>query len=155
MKEKSFAVAILVIWSLLNAQTPAENKSTTGEIKKENPNTTVQSTPQQVSDMSVGRAVIALDIVDRVPQDTGTIFPAEVKRLYCYSEILNGEGGEIQHRWYWNDELLNSVSLKISSKRFRTYSAKTIFPHMKGKWRVAIVNSANEAALKWLEFTIE
>ncbi len=112
-------------------------------------------TEQQTGEMKVSRAAIALDIVDREPKDTSTVFPPEVKRLYCFTEITNGEGSEIQHRWYWKDDLLNTVTLKVTSKRFRTYSAKTILPGMVGEWRVAVVDSRNEAVLSMVNFTIK
>ncbi|MBN1578385.1 MAG: DUF2914 domain-containing protein [Chitinispirillaceae bacterium] len=105
--------------------------------------------------MIVKRAAIALDVVDREPRDTGTVFPPEVKRLYCFTEIGNGQGQEIQHRWYWNDDLLNAVSLKVTSNRYRTYSAKTILPGMTGEWRVAVVDSRNEAVLQMVNFTVK
>ncbi|MBN1307436.1 MAG: DUF2914 domain-containing protein [Chitinispirillaceae bacterium] len=114
------------------------------------------STPAaQTGVMAVKRAAIALDIVDREPRDTGTVFPPEVKRLYCFTEIGNGEGREIQHRWYWNDDLINTVSLNVTSNRHRTYSAKTIPAGMTGEWRVAIVDSRNEAVLHMVNFTVK
>jgi hypothetical protein len=113
------------------------------------------TTASQNDEMSVKRAVIALDVVDREPQDTGTVFPPQVKRLYCFTEICNGEGEEIQHRWYWNDDLLNTVSLKVASNRYRTYSSKTIVPGMVGEWRVAVVDSKNEAVLKMVNFMVK
>ncbi|NLD98368.1 MAG: DUF2914 domain-containing protein, partial [Fibrobacter sp.] len=83
-------------------------------------------------------------------------FPTEVKRLFCFSQIRGAvEPEEIQHRWYWNDDLLSSVSLKITTANFRTYSAKTIPNGMTGNWRVVIVNSKNEEILKTLNFTIK
>jgi hypothetical protein len=107
------------------------------------------------STITVNRSAIALDIVDREPRDTGTVFPPEVKRLYCFSEIGNGEGETIEHRWYWNDAMLNSVSLGVTSNRHRTYSAKTIPATMTGEWQVAIVNSKNDEVLQMVRFTIK
>jgi hypothetical protein len=90
----------------------------------------------------VKRAAIALDVVDREPRDTAPAFPPEVRRLYCFSEIANGNGAEIQHRWYWNDDLLNSVSLPISADRYRTYSAnKYRVGHGRSVARTHIVDS--------------
>jgi hypothetical protein len=107
------------------------------------------------SGMIVSRAMIALDVVDREPKDTGSVFPPEVNRLYCFTEIKNGAGEEIQHRWYWNDDLINTVPLGIRSDRHRTYSAKTIGRGMVGEWRVAIVRTTNEELLKTVHFQIK
>lgn len=103
----------------------------------------------------ISRAAIALDIDDREPIDTGSVFPPEVKRLYCFTEIKNGADSEIQHRWYWKEELITTVSLRVSGNRFRTQSAKTILPEMTGDWRVAIVNSKDESIIKMLHFTVK
>ena len=107
------------------------------------------------SGITVSRAGIALDVVDREPRDTGSVFPPQVKRLYCFSEIRNGAGEEIQHRWYWNDDLVNTVPLGIDSERYRTYSAKTIVPGMTGEWMVSIVRTTNEEVLKTIHFQIK
>ncbi|MBN1759326.1 MAG: DUF2914 domain-containing protein [Chitinispirillaceae bacterium] len=107
------------------------------------------------SGMIVSRASIALDVVDREPKDTGSVFPPQVKRLYCFTEIKNGAGEEIQHRWYWNDDLINTVPLGISSDRHRTYSAKTIVPGMTGEWVVSIVRTTNEEVLKTVHFQVK
>ena len=119
------------------------------------PTTSAPLTNAGPKEIMVKRAAIALDVVDREPRDTATAFPPEVRRLYCFSEIANGSGGEIQHRWYWNDDLLNSVSLPISADRYRTYSAKTIVPGMVGEWRVAIVDSKTEAVLRMVNFVVK
>ena len=154
-----YALAALVI--TVHAQAPVPAKRQVPVVKKSSAVTAAKpapavSTPVQPSgEMIVNRAAIALDVVDREPKDTGTVFPPEVKRLYCFTEISNGEGEEIQHRWYWNDELLNTVSLKITSARYRTYSAKTIVPGMVGDWRVAVVDSKNEAVLQMVNFEVK
>jgi hypothetical protein len=109
----------------------------------------------QSGDMFVSRAAIALDIEEHEPKDTGSVFPPEVKRLYCFSEIKNGQGSQIEHRWYWKDQLTTTMTLQVITNRFRTQSAKTIVPTMTGDWRVAIVNSKDESVLKMLSFTIK
>jgi len=114
-----------------------------------------QKTAQTPDGIYISRAAIALDIDEREPKDTASEFPSEVKRLYCFTEVKNGAGHEIQHRWYYKDEMVASISLKITSNRFRTQSAKTIVPNMIGDWRVAIVDSKDESILKMLNFTIK
>lgn len=135
----------------LQAQTPPQAKTAT-PVKKVAP--APQPAPQQEG-IFVSRAAIALDIDEREPKDTATEFPSEVKRLYCFTEIKNGSGHEIQHRWYWKDEMITSVTLKVTSNRFRTQSAKTIVPNMTGDWRVAVVDSQDESILKMMNFVIK
>ena len=105
--------------------------------------------------MEVRKAVIAREIVDRVPKDDGTEFSADVQRLYCFTEIINGTDGEIRHRWFFNNKKVSEVSLKIKSDRYRTYSSKTIIPEMAGAWKVDIIDAADESLLHSLEFTVK
>lgn len=136
--------------------TSAQSQTTTPAKASAAPAPATLSAPSpQPGTMFVSRSAISLDIEEHEPRDTATSFPPEVKRLYCFTEIKNGEGQEIQHRWYWNDDMLNSVPLKITSNRHRTYSAKTIVPGMVGEWRVAVIDSRNEAVLKMVNFTVK
>lgn len=105
--------------------------------------------------MEVRKAVIAREIVDRVPKDDGTEFSADVRRLYCFTEIINGTDGEIRHRWFFNNKKVSEVSLKIKSDRYRTYSSKTIIPEMAGAWKVDIVDAADKSLLHSLEFIVK
>lgn len=145
---------LLVLFTVsLYAQTaaPPPSKSPIKKVAQVKKSTV----PPPSTGIIIKRAAIALDVENREPIDTAKVFPPAVKRLYCFTEIMNGEGEEIQHRWYWNDDMLSAVSLQIKSKRYRTYSAKTIVPGMTGEWHVAIVNSKNEAVLKMLKFEIK
>jgi len=113
-------------------------------------------TASEKSELSVARAAIALNIKDLEPENAGDTFPPEVKRLYCFTHIKGSSGAsEIQHRWYWNDDLMGIVNLPIKSPNYRTYSAKTIPEGMTGEWRVAVVDSKNEEILKMLKVQIK
>lgn len=118
-----------------------------------------QAAPQPVqksSGIEISRALICMNVNEHEPEEPGNQFPPEVKRLYCFTEIKsNGEPLELQHRWYWKDELMSSVPLKVNSTRFRTFSAKSIPAYAVGDWRVAIVNSHNEETIQIISFEIK
>ncbi len=104
----------------------------------------------------VDRIALCLDIKDNEPDIIDSVFPPNVKRLYCFTAIKGARDvSEIQHRWYYNDDLQASVSLKIGSSSWRTYSAKSIPSVYTGEWRVSIVNSKNEEVLKTVKFYIK
>lgn len=104
----------------------------------------------------VDRIALCLDIKDNEPDFIDSVFPPNVKRLYCFTAIKGARDvSEIQHRWYYNDDLQASVSLKIGSSSWRTYSAKSIPSVYTGEWRVSIVNSINEEVLKTIKFHIQ
>lgn len=104
----------------------------------------------------VDRIALCLDIKDNEPDIIDSVFPPNVKRLYCFTAIKGARDvSEIQHRWYYNDDLQASISLKIGSSSWRTYSAKSIPSVYTGEWRVSIVNSKNEEVLKTVRFTVQ
>jgi hypothetical protein len=104
----------------------------------------------------VDRIALCLDIKDNEPDIIDSVFPPNVKRLYCFTAIKGARDvSEIQHRWYYNDDLQASISLKIGSSSWRTYSAKSIPSVYTGEWRVSIVNSKNEEVLKTIRFHVQ
>ena len=106
--------------------------------------------------ITVERLAICVDIKDNEPDVIDSVFPPQVKRLYCFTSIKGAtESSEIQHRWYYNDDLQSTVSLKIKSASWRTYSAKSIPAVYTGEWMVAIVNTKNEEVLKTCKFFIK
>jgi hypothetical protein len=108
------------------------------------------------SKVSVDRLAICLNIKDNEPDVIDSVFPPQVRRLYCFTSIKGAsEMSEIQHRWYYNDDLQSTVSLKIGSASWRTYSAKSIPSVYTGEWIVAIVNSKNEEVIKVVKFFIK
>ena len=145
---------------VVNAQ---QTDQTVQKVKPQNTVTTnakpvVQQsqTPQKPNELITTRAVICLNVNNHEPEDIGESFPPLVRRLYCFTEIQSsGEPAEIQHRWYWKDELMRSIPLKINSARFRTYSVKSIPASATGDWRVAIINTHNEEVIQVIKFMIE
>lgn len=138
--------------SLLVVSTPfAQNpKDSVVQPKADN---VKKEIPAQKSNLTISRALIALDVKDLEPENAGDTFPSEVRRLYCFTQIKGASGPEeIQHRWYWGDELMSTISLKINSGNFRTYSSKSIPLGLKGDWRVFIVDSRDESILGTVKF---
>ena len=143
MRTITLIVSSALLWSVSWAQQPAPNAPA--------------ATPAPASGLSVAEASIAIGLEEYQPIEPGEVFPATVKQLYCYSRIKGAQDSmEIQHRWYWNDDLITSIPLKVKSNNWRTYSIKNILPGMTGEWVVAIVNAKNsEEVLKTLKFTLQ
>lgn len=143
----------LSIVSVLYAQNPQspQNLQSSGVQKKAD--TTAKEVPAPVSKLIITRAAIALNVNDLEPENVADTFPSEVRRLFCFTQIKGASGPlEIQHRWYWKEELMSTVTLKINSGNFRTYSSKSIPMGLKGDWRVYIVDSRDESILGTLKF---
>jgi len=154
MRTITLIVSSALFWSVSWAQQPAQNAPAVASSKAV---ATPPSAPATSSGLSVADAAIAIGLEDYVPIEPGNVFPADVQRLYCYSQIKGAQDSmEVEHRWYWNDDLIASIPLKVKSSNWKTYSIKKILPWMTGEWVVAIVNAKNsEEVLKTLKFTIK
>ncbi|MFQ5801728.1 MAG: DUF2914 domain-containing protein [Candidatus Methylomirabilales bacterium] len=85
----------------------------------------------------VVRDVLATAVVDREPVQVPPPIPAEVGRLYYFTEVVEaGSPRTILHLWYWRNRSVSVVLLEVNGPRFRTWSYKTIPPAWTGEWRV-------------------
>ena len=95
---------------------------------------------QESSSLGVESATICRDVVAREPVDAGTLFPASVAKLYCFTKIVNIQGpNQVTHVWYHGDTERARVSLAVNSPSWRTYSSKAIQPHETGVWYVDVL----------------
>ena len=85
--------------------------------------------------------VICQNVVNRSPVGVGDVFPKEVKRLYCFTRLISSQGDtEVTHNWYYQGKLKASIVLPVKSKKWRTWSSKTILAEWTGEWMVEILN---------------
>jgi len=105
--------------------------------------------------LSVTDAVIAQTVADRVPQDTGSTFPASVGGLVCWTKIAGASGAAtVHHVWFHGDTQVGDIPLQIGGSPWRTWSRKTVPADWTGPWHVE-VRDAGGAVLKRLDFTVE
>jgi hypothetical protein len=110
-----------------------------------------QATEAQVAQITV-EAVVAEAIVDRMPQNPGNEFAAEVGNVSVWTNVTGAEGSSIQHVWIFG-EMEFPVTLQIAGSPWRTWSTKEIPPDWLGEWRVEIRDAAGNA-LDTVSFTI-
>src|SRR2546427_8830775 len=68
--------------------------------------------PAASPSVSVDEAVVAKGVVDRVPQDTGSVFPVDVGQLVFWNKVSGAtSGGEttIHHVWFHGDTQVGDV----------------------------------------------
>lgn len=107
----------------------------------------------QQTGMTVEVAV-ARDIMDRMPADTGSVFAADVGKLWCWTRVTGAEAGTtIQHVWIRGSDEMAAVSLTLGGSPWRTYSSKNIQPDWTGQWRVE-VRDAGGNVLATKSFTV-
>ncbi|HEA17446.1 MAG TPA: DUF2914 domain-containing protein [Pseudoalteromonas prydzensis] len=91
----------------------------------------------------VSRAVLTREVVDREPVN---VFKADVRfneftdTMAFFSELKNLQGQKVKHVWRYEDKVLASIELDVTSPRYRTFSNKTILPEQVGNWRVDVVD---------------
>jgi len=92
--------------------------------------------------LAVTRAVFAKAVENREPVDTFTTLGNSTTRVYFFSEIRGMAGQSVLHRWEHNEKILQEVTFKIESNRWRAFSSKTLDPQLTGEWKVSVVDAA-------------
>ena len=106
--------------------------------------------------LSLAVGVLARSVVDRVPQDTGTAFPADVGGLVCFTQVEGASAdapATLHHVWFHGDEQVADVELTVRGSPWRTWSRKTVPADWTGAWHVEI-RDASGAVLKRIDFTV-
>ena len=98
-------------------------------------------------------AVVATDVQDRQPVGEGTVFPADVGRVFVWTRVTGATGTSIQHVWMHPDGQETPVSLDVGGSPWRTWSSKTIPPEWAGEWTVEIRDAAGNV-LETVSFTV-
>ena len=99
-------------------------------------------------------AMLARSVVDRVPQDTGTAFPADVAELVLWTRVTGAAAeSAIHHVWLHGDQEVADIELRVGGSPWRTWSRKTIPADWTGAWHVEVRDAAG-AVLKRIDFTI-
>ncbi len=97
-------------------------------------------------------AQIAIRITDRMPEEAGSEFAADVGELFCWSRVTGAEGTTIHHVWI-HGENQYSVALRIDGSPWRTWSSKVVPAEWTGEWRVEIRDDSGNV-LEALTFTV-
>jgi len=134
-------------------QPTPERRTVAAEVRKEGRGPTkaaiLGANPRVVRD------ILATEIINREPEEVVPPIPAEIGRLYYFTEVVEGAPlGEILHVWTWQDREVGEIPLKVQGGRFRTWSYKTIPPTWTGEWRVE-ARTPDGAVLSSANFTVE
>ena len=133
----------LLIFSVLSASTAGGSSAAVAAADP----------PADPAALHISRAATCRGVADREPVDEGTQFQISDERVYLWCEVMNGEGTTITHVYSLNGEPVSSVELAVRTKRFRTWSYKTLRPGSAGKWRVEIL-AEDDTVLHTAEFRV-
>jgi hypothetical protein len=91
--------------------------------------------------VTVVKALVCLEIVDRIPVGTGEVIPAKTERVFCFTQVDGAQGEtQITHNWYHQGALKASVVLPVRTGTWRTWSSKSLLPEWTGEWMVEILS---------------
>jgi len=107
------------------------------------------ATPQ----VTVTEAVVARSILDRQPQDTGSVFTADVGQLICWTKLEGAGGSSVHHVWFHADTQVGDVELQVGGSPWRTWSRKTVPADWTGAWHVEVKDAAG-TILTRIDFTV-
>jgi len=98
-----------------------------------------------ISSQHIKRALLTSAIIKREPTDSlgGTVDITRHQKVYLYSHLLGLAGHKVEHRWYYQQQLIATIPLTIGSHNWRTYSSKYLDRMMLGQWRVEVVKRPN------------
>lgn len=89
--------------------------------------------------ITLSQARFAMAIADRAPIGaTPVSIPTDHDAVFFFNDVRDGSGQTLQHRWYYQDELISNVTLRIGSDRWRTWSRKRLGKRRSGDWRVEV-----------------
>src|SRR5437762_6803414 len=93
--------------------------------------TTKAAAPAQpaAASVSVDEAAVAKNVVDRVPQDTGSVFPVDVGQLVLWTKVSGAAGTALHHVWFHGDTQVGDVELQVGGSPWRTWSRKRSEEH--------------------------
>jgi hypothetical protein len=92
------------------------------------------------------KAVICRGVENRMPIGAGSVFPAGIGHLYCFTKVVGADREtEIAHHWYLNGKLVSSVVLPVKSASWRTWSSKKIDTNDSGDWMVEVLTEDGQA----------
>jgi hypothetical protein len=98
-------------------------------------------------------AVLARNVVDRAPQDTGTAFPDSVGTVALWMRVTGANGQTLHHVWFHGADQVGDVALTIGGSPWRSWSRKTIPVEATGAWHVEIRDEAGNV-LRKIDFTV-
>lgn len=90
--------------------------------------------------LSVHDAAIGTYVADRKPYGTSTQFSSTVGQLYAFTHIVGADAGtRVTHKWYYGQQLMAEVQLRIGGDNWRTWSSKNVMSDWVGEWRVEVI----------------
>jgi len=108
----------------------------------------------QARQLSVQDSSIGTYVAERTPYGTGTHFPSSVGELFAFTRIVGADyDTRVTHKWYYGDQLMAEVQLRVGVDSWRTWSSKKVRSDWVGEWRVEVI-AEDGTPLDTITFTV-
>lgn len=95
----------------------------------------------QPSSIEMKVAEFTSGITNHEPTDTlSQVVPKYIRKLYFFTQVANAKNQTIYHRWIYQNRVMATVPLNISSPLYRTWSSKRLTSAWKGQWYVEVLD---------------
>jgi len=110
---------------------------------------------QEKSSLEVKEILLGTGLENKEVTGVDTTFSADVGKIYCWTKITGATSEtQITHHWYFEDKEAAKIDITVKYPSYRCWSIKTIYPEMKGNWKVDIEDSAGKL-LSSMSFTVK
>ncbi len=92
----------------------------------------------------ISRTQFTSQIIDREPVDKLISIPADMQKVYYFSELLNFKDEQITHQWIYQDQEMYRLNFTVKGPRWRVWSSKRMLPKWNGSWTVNILNTKGQ-----------
>ena len=98
---------------------------------------------------NVARAVFTSGISNREPVDQLTVWDPNRSVVFFFTEILDGTGTRITHRWLDNGESVGELNFNIGGPRWRVWSNKRYIGQERDEWTVEVIDDRGCSLGQW------
>ena len=110
---------------------------------------------QEKSNLEVTEILLGTGLENKEVTGVDTTFSTDVGKIYCWTKITGATSEtQIAHHWFFEDEEVAEIGILVKYPSYRCWSIKTIYPEMKGNWKVNIEDSGGKL-LSSISFTVK
>jgi len=110
---------------------------------------------QEKPELEVKEIFLGTGVENREATGVDTTFSADVGKLFCWTKITGATTEtQISHNWYYQDQEVVKIDMLVKYPSYRCWSIKTIYPQMKGNWRVDIADTEGNT-IGSISFTVK
>lgn len=98
---------------------------------------------------NVARAIFTSNVSNREPMDQLTTWDPNRNVVYFFTEILNGTGTRVTHRWLENGQSVAELHFNIGGARWRVWSSRRYVGQEGEEWTVEVIDDRGCSLGRW------